>query len=349
MVIIEKPALTYDDVLLEPQYSEIESRSQVDISTELFGNKYALPIISANMDTVTGPRMALAMANSGGLAFHHRYQSSVDVQKYIIDAYRLNNTWINSIIPSIGISEDHTIVAYNYRRAGAVGVCIDIAHGHSIQMINAIKRIKDFGNKYVWKKVFYIVAGNVATGEGVIDLAHAGADVIKVGIGPSGVCSTRGVTGHGVPQLSALEACVRAAKYCSSKLGRKISIIADGGIRSSGDIVKALAVGADAVMIGGLLAGTDEAPGNGIYRGMASEEAQVNHHGRVNNNAAEGISVKVSPKGPVKDVLENLAGGIRSGLSYSGARNLKELREKAIFRVITHAGTVESTTYANKG
>lgn len=348
MVIIEKPALTYDDVLLEPRYSTIESRSEVDISTELFGNKYALPIISANMDTVTDYNMAFRMGSSGGIGFIHRYGDPFEVYKLIKNAneYIIKDI-VKGIIPSVGVGHTDLAMALEFFKTGTPAVCIDIAHGHSKRMIELISNIRKHCSDR--EKYRYIVAGNVATGEGVVDLANAGADVIKVGIGPSGVCSTRGVTGHGVPQLTALDACIEAAQYSSKKLGRKISIIADGGIRSSGDIVKALAIGADAVMIGGLLAGTDEAPGNGVYRGMASEEAQINHHGRVNNNAAEGISVKVSPKGPVKDVLERLAGGIRSGLSYSGARNLKELREKAIFRVISHAGAVESTTYANKG
>ncbi len=217
-------------------------------------------------------------------------------------------------------------------------VCIDIAHGHSQHVINLIKIIKKSRPEAI------IIAGNVATVEGLKDLAEAGASIIKVGVGPGSLCSTRVVTGHGVPQLTVIDRCSKASK----ELG--VEIIADGGLRNSGEIAKALAAGADYAMLGSLLAGTAETPGKNItidgqqyreYRGMASFNAQKAIGKDPNKIVPEGVSKLIKCKGPVANVIHQLTGGLRSALSYSGAHNLQQFREKAQFVRITSASRVE--------
>jgi IMP dehydrogenase len=212
-------------------------------------------------------------------------------------------------------------------------VTVDVAHGHHRNVGDMVKRLKDMG-------IPRVIAGNVATAEGFKFLQDAGADAIKVGIGPGSVCTTREVTGAGVPQLSAILDCV--------SLQEEAAIISDGGCKNSGDIVKVLAAGADMVMLGSLLAGTDEAPGErrvdpqgkvwAPYRGQSIFGVNASHY------TPEGISGWVEAKGPLKGTLDALAGGIRSGLSYVGARNLEELRAKANFVQVTQATHIESGT-----
>jgi len=319
--LMQTSSLSFDDVLIEPSYSDIESRSEIDISTPFLGWHLSLPIISANMDYITGGDMAVAMMRAGGFYILHRFHDSLE------DAGRDYTIIINNGLPislSVGVREE----LGNYRSAYCV--TIDVAHGHHQKVADRIKELKDQG-------VRHVIAGNVATAQGAAFLARAGADAIKVGIGPGSVCTTREVTGVGVPQLSAIMDCARATDT---------PIIADGGIKNSGDIVKAIAAGADVVMIGSLLAGTNEAPGdvridpNGVrwkpYRGQSIFGANASHY------TPEGVEGWVREKGPVADVLRSLAGGIRSGLSYVGARNLKELRERANFIQVTQATHLES-------
>ncbi len=218
---------------------------------------------------------------------------------------------------------------------------IDIAHGHSNLMIDKIKKVKDIAPEMP------VIAGNVATGDGAIDLVEAGADCIKVGVGPGSLCTTRVKTGCGVPQLTAIVDAEQAVR------GRA-TVIADGGIRCSGDIVKALAAGADAVMIGRLFAGTAETPGDVInapgkgkikvYRGMASKEAQESWKGKA--TSVEGEMTWVPYKGALAEVFEDLISGIKSGMSYLNSRNILELRENAVFRKQTAAGVVEARPHA---
>jgi len=305
---------TFDDVLLEPQYSELKSRSEADPSTEIMGLKLKAPILSANMDTITEFRMALAMNTAGGLGVLHRYAKPLTVCEWIGGLNRRGAV----AVPSIGVQPEDIAALELYIGAGARHVCIDIAHGDCLAMVEMIKYIK---SKYSIK----IMAGNVATRWGARRLFKAGADVVKAGVGGGSLCTTRLVTGHGVPQLHAIMECAPEGP-----------IVADGGLRHSGDIVKALAAGAKAVMVGSLLAGTEETPGGELnkprqYRGMASEEAQLAFKGAVQNGIAEGVAKTVPHKGSVWPVIQALLGGIRSGMSYSGARTLQELRECARF------------------
>lgn len=329
-------SVTFDDVLIRPEYSEIDSRTKINLSQEFLGLKLKIPIISANMDYITGPDMAWAMYKAGGLGILHRF-ADWDTQKKNIN----RQMWDTGVIAfSIGTREpDLSIAQVKEVFTGAPPksdkiVCIDVAHGHHKKVIDLVKAIKDqFPH-------INVIAGNVATAEGVADLAIAGADAIKVGIGPGSVCTTRVVTGVGVPQLSAILDCARAAKTFNRP------IIADGGIRSAGDIVKALAAGADVVMLGSLLAGTNEAPGDIIDTGRGRRVKRYQGQSIFGSNDAlftrEGISGFVDAKGPVADVLKQLMGGLRSGMSYVGAENLEELRERAQFIRISPSTVVEN-------
>jgi len=313
-------SLTFDDVLLEPQFSTLESRSQADTSTMIAGYKLAVPVISANMDTITDSKMAEAMHKAGGMGILHRYDS---VENVLGDLKHLRNIGAPAI-PSIGVHEtDETLRKYlEYTDT----ICVDIAHGHSKKMVQTIKRLKEIGFKHV-------IAGNVATGHGAMTLVTAGADVIKVGIGPGSVCTTRQQTGHGVPQLSAILEVYRSVP-------RRVQIIADGGMNGYGDVVKALAAGANAVMTGKLFAGCPDTPlhssgGIEIYRGMASEGAQLAHRKTIGNGLAEGVTVEVKPKPSARVIVGEIGAAIRSGMSYSGVGNLQELRENAVFRRVS--------------
>lgn len=328
--LIKSNALTFDDVLLVPQFSDIASRKDVSITTELFGVPFPTPICSANMDTVTEVTMADKMFDLGGLGFLHRYAEHATILQWVKDIH----VGKRIAIPSIGIKPDDFNHAMAYAEEGALAVNIDIAHGDSQHMVWMVERLV--------KEGIEVVAGNVATYNGALRLADAGAKVIKVGIGPGSLCTTRIVTGHGVPQLSAIEDCTKV-----KDLYPQISIIADGGIRNAGDCVKALAFGADMVMVGSLLAGTTESPGEyegnkKLYRGMASRMARNNFKQIDSSYAPEGEATYVDNKGPVAPIIIQLVGGIRSGLSYSGAHNLKELREYAQYVTITGNGMAES-------
>ena len=241
---------------------------------------------------------------------------------------------------AVGISDDFLLRATMLINAGVNFLCIDVAHGHHILMKEAIGSLREeVGNS------FHIMAGNVGTLEGVNDLSDWGADSVRCNIGGGSICSTRVQTGHGMPGLQTIFEC--------AKTDRDVAIIADGGLKNSGDMVKALAAGADAVMCGSLFSGTDETPGKIIeesdgtrwkrYRGMASKEAQLNWRGRYSSH--EGVSARVPYRGSVDKLLEDIMRGIRSGLSYSGARTIPELQSKARFVIQTSAGLGESKTH----
>jgi len=333
--------LTYSDTLLKPQYSDIKSRSEVDIGNNLAGKYFPTPIISAPMDTVTESNMAKSMYGCGGLGIIHRYNTIPEQVKIVKEALKKKRTTKGACVgAAVGVTGDYYERAQELIKSGVKIICLDIAHAHHILTKEALFSLKrDFDN-------VHFMVGNVATPIAFSDLSNWGADSIKVGIGGGSICSTRIKTGHGVPGLQSVADCSKAKK------NNRTLLIADGGIKTSGDIVKALAAGADFVMLGSLLAGTDESPGevydseNGkvkIYQGMASSEAQLKWKGAVSSR--EGISTSIAYKGSVENIMEDLTIGIRSGFSYTGARNIKELWEKSQFMRQTSSGITESATH----
>ena len=347
-----KQALCFDDVLLVPKHSSIKSRKEIDLASKLKnmdGLTFHLPIVSSPMDTVTGSEMAMAMSKAGGLGIIHRY-NSIGTQVDLIE--QASNLGTSPAGAAVGVTGDYLDRTSCAVRSGAKVICIDIAHGHHVLMERALKSIKDmFGNE------IHVMAGNVATEKGFSQLARWGADSVRVGIGGGSICSTRIQTGHGVPTLQSILDCAESQYFGS------VELIADGGIRSSGDIVKAYAAGADFVMLGSLLAGTDESPGDivnymemqgdqqvyrnyKVYRGMASVEAQIDWRGH--SSSVEGVTTTLPMKGPVSDILASLENGIRSGLSYSGARTIVDLYNVAEFVLQSSAGGLESSTHILK-
>jgi IMP dehydrogenase len=318
--------LTFDDVLLVPRHAQnVQSRLDPDPQTKLGKIELKTPIISANMSTVTEVPMMAAMAECGALGIMHRFLSIEQQVENVKDACRLG---IKDVAVSIGAGPTAEDDACILAEAGANIFCIDVAHGDSSKVVNLLSRLR------VKLPDATLIGGNVATPGGALRLADAGADIVKVGIGPGSVCSTRAVAGCGVPQLTAVASCADAL----SKSGLRTSIIADGGIRTSGDIVKALAVGAHAVMIGRLFAGTDEAPVKDQYFGMASEAT-----GRVRQGvAAEGVVTSVQSQGPVRYVVDKLYAGIQTGMSYQDALTIADLQSDPQFVRVTNAGIAES-------
>tara|TARA_S200002703_G_scaffold140089_1_gene131118 strand:- start:8565 stop:9587 length:1023 start_codon:yes stop_codon:yes gene_type:complete len=330
-------ALSYDDVLLVPQYSNIVSRKEVSLEAALDNKRvFSLPVISSPMDTITENSMATAMSKAGGLGIIHRYNTIA------MQADLVRRTTAPHKAAAIGITGDYTERAAALVEAGVDILCLDVAHGHHVLMEGAINKLK-----LLYGDDLHIMAGNVATKSGFEDLAQWGADSIRCNIGSGSICSTRIQTGHGMPGLQTIFECF------SANIKRDVKIIADGGIKNSGDIVKALAAGADFVMVGSLMAGSIETPGEVIYssdgskrklyRGMASKEAQHSWRGKHSSN--EGVSTTVPLKGTASEVLLDLENGIRSGLSYSGARNILELQMKAEFICQTPSGQSESKTH----
>jgi len=339
-----KKSLSYDDVLLVPQYSDIRSRSEVSTEVDLGnGLKLAIPVIASPMDTISEAPMAIAIGGAGGTAIIHRYTSVQEQCKMVSWAKEGATidfkTEIN-VGAAVGVTGDYLLRSKMLLNAGATFLCVDIAHGHHILMKEALLAIREQAGADI-----HIMAGNVATLEGINDLAGWGADSVRCNIGGGSICSTRIETGHGVPGLQTIFDCAGTS--------RDVAIIADGGLRNSGDIVKSLAAGADAVMCGSLFSGTDETPGKVIeepdgtrwkmYRGMASKEAQVDWRGRY--ASSEGISTRVPYRGSVRKIIENLDRGIRSGLSYSGSHTIAELQASAQFTLQTAAGMGESRTH----
>ncbi|MCH9755921.1 MAG: guanosine monophosphate reductase [Gammaproteobacteria bacterium] len=325
-------ALTYDDVLLIPSYNHHESRRVVDISNtdRLSKLKLELPIMSSNMDTITESGMANFMHEKGGIGVLHRFLSVEDNIKQFKDC-------IGKTFVSIGCTEAELERAEALRDAGADFFCVDVAHAHAKYVGKTLKKLRALLTDRC------IMAGNVATYAGADYLASCGADIIKAGIGGGSVCSTRIKTGFGVPMLTCIQDCARTDR----------SIVADGGLRTSGDIVKALAFGADFVMIGGMFAGTTPTPGEVItkedgskikrYRGMASREAQEGFLGHMHEwKTAEGVSAEVPYKDNQEAIIGDIIGGLRSGLTYAGSDSISELQRKLNYIQVTTAGRHES-------
>jgi IMP dehydrogenase len=334
-----KQTYSFDDVLLVPKYSNIKSRAEVSLESNLGKNIFSLPVISSPMDTVTESGMAMAMYRAGGLGIVHRYNT---IEQQADEVYLAYSEGAKSVGAAIGMTGDYLERATSVVDCGANILCIDVAHGHHAMMEECVSSLKGkFGKQGV-----HIMAGNVATLEAFDALASLGVDSVRVGIGGGSICSTRIVTGHGVPTLQSVMDCARS-KNTETK------IIADGGIKTTGDMVKAIAAGADFVMVGSMLAGTSETPGEiftkssgkkyKVYRGMASHAAQTSWRGK--SSTPEGVSTTVPLKGKVDFVLDNISGGVRSGLSYSGCRNIKDFQSSAEFILQTGAGQNESNTH----
>ncbi len=348
---ILEEGFTFDDVLLIPQYSDIQHRTEVSLTTKILPNlSLELPYISANMDTVTDHRMAFTMASHGACGILHRYLT-IDEMLEEINLYRQlfveNALTEQPLIVSIGVHDsDRVEAAYS---VGIRNFCIDVAHGHHALVK---KKIQELRNKFA--NEVGIIAGNVASYQGAFDLFDWGADCIKVGIGPGSVCTTRIKTGSGYPQLSAVVSASRAKKdFIANNPNKEIFIIADGGIKVYGDITKALASGADAVMMGSIFSGCKETPGTvwrneneemtKSYRGMASAPAQSDFG--IENINEEGVAVTVKYKGSVRHILSRMTKGVRSGLSYSGARNIADLQAKAQFVKVSYSSYLEGKAH----
>lgn len=340
---MHKQALSYDDVLLVPQHSDIKSRKEVLLYSQLGHYVMELPIIASPMDTIVESEMAVAMANLGGLGVLHRYNTIEEqVSMASMVSTQVKN---NSVAAALPISGDFVERAQALMHVGVKIMCVDVAHGDHIMMKEALGTLKANLPGHV-----HIMAGNVATLGGYERLVDWGADSIRIGIGGGSICSTRIQTGHGVPTFHSILQCAQ------SKYAGTYPIIADGGIKTSGDIVKAIGAGADFVMIGSLFSGTTETPGKILvqndgskvkeYRGMASRKAQMAWRGRA--SSLEGISTFVPFKGKVKYVVDDLVNGVRSGLSYTGARSIEEFQSRVQFIEQTAAGQSESSTHILK-
>ena len=342
-------ALTFDDVLLVPRFNKIKSRK--DVSTKMIDTsgklELELPIMSSNMDTITESSMAHFMHKSGGIGVLHRF---MDIDRNV-DEFKKSpmKTFV-----SVGTGDKEYERFEALLSAGADYFCVDVAHGHAVYIGEMIIKMK------MKNPDICIMAGNVATYEGAEYLKAMGADIIKVGIGPGSVCTTRIKTGFGVPQLDAIEQC--------SKVG--VSVVADGGIKTPGDIVKALAFGADFVMLGSMLSGTKYTPGEvyerasgelipayclnsdhagkgavKIYRGMASKEVADEYVGGLTEwKTAEGVATKVPYKGEseTKFIIADIIGGLRSGMTYAGVDNIRDLQKNVNYVEITNSGLIES-------
>lgn len=332
-------AITFDDVLLIPAYNHHESRRVVNIgmTDRLAKLTLELPVMSSNMDTITESGMANFMRSKGGIGVLHRFLSVEDNIKEFKKCQ-------GSVFVSVGCTQAELERAEALRDAGAMYFCVDVAHAHAKYVGKTLKNLR----KMLTDRC--IMAGNVATYAGADYLASCGADIIKAGIGGGSVCSTRIKTGFGVPMLTCIQDCARTDR----------SIVADGGIRTSGDIVKALAFGADFVMIGGMLAGTAPTPGQVLtkdngnkvkqYRGMASKEAQEDFLGQMQEwKTAEGVATEVAYREDQEAIIADIIGGLRSGLTYAGSDSISELQRKLNYIEVTPAGRIESLPHKLMG
>lgn len=328
-----KKSLSYDDVLLVPKYSEISSRSKVDTAVKLGEFIFEHPIIPANMKTVTGEEMAEFIYHSKGLAILHRFMTLDDQINIVRKMYTKYSDASNYVAVSVGVKKEDEENISTFLEAGVKIFCIDVAHGDSLQCINMIKHIKSFR---IVPSAF-VIAGNVATGAGAKRLWDSGADVVKVGVGPGSLCSTRIETGNGVAQLSAIEEVYNVRK--DNKLTNKY-MIADGGVKYAGDVVKSLCF-SDMTMVGNLFAGTNETPGITIrVNGVACKEYAGSSTHKTTH--IEGVSALVPIKGSAADVLDKLLQGLKSGCSYQGCNKVKDLQNDPEFIEITSSGLKES-------
>lgn len=343
---VPRKAYTFEDVLLVPKYSVLRSRFDADVSAQLTPKiRLANPLVAASMDTVCEAQMAITLGQLGGVGVLHRF-NTVEEQAAMVRKVKKSGVLVGA---AVGVREADVERARALIEAGVDFLDVDIAHGHSKNMGAMLKLLrKRFPS-------IELIAGNVATADAAAYLIEHGAAAVKVGIGPGSTCTTRIVSGFGVPQLSAIFDTAKDA------LRHRKPIMADGGISSSGALVKALAAGASTVMLGNMLAGTDESPGKVIrhkdgrqykeFRGMASSAARAARAKKADEKidptqgASEGVAGLVPYKGSVLPIIEQLLGGLRSGISYAGARNISELQANADFVEITASGWRESNPH----
>ena len=343
-----REALTFDDVTLVPKYSEILP-SDVDTSIKLTQSlKLKIPLLSSAMDTVTESKMAIAMAKAGGLGVIHR---NLDIKKQVIEIKKVKKQKLY-VGAAVGTGNNEFNRAEAIIKENVEMIVVDTAHGHTKKVSEIIRFIKKKKGKGT-----SICAGNIATAEAAKFLISLGVDVIKVGIGPGSICTTRLVAGIGVPQLSAILNVRNGIK------NKNVKIISDGGVKYSGDLAKAFAAGADAVMIGSLFAGTDETPGKLIrrkgklfksFRGMGSvgamNKGSADRYSQSKQKdkskyVPEGVEGFVKYKGKVSNIVFKLIGGLRSSMGYLGSKQIKYLRNKPQFVKITKAGFYESMVH----
>ena len=343
-----KESLTFDDVLLIPKYSDVLP-SETDISLNLTKKiTLKVPFLSSAMDTVTESKMAVAIAQAGGIGIIHR---NLDIKKQSVEVLKVKKKKL-IVGAAVGTNYEDIERARSLIDNGCDLIVIDTAHGHSAKVLKVLSKLKKINLNAP------ICVGNIATAEASKKLYNSGADIIKVGIGPGSICTTRMVAGIGVPQISAIMEVKEALK------NKKIKIISDGGIKFSGDIAKALAAGADAIMMGSIFAGTDESPGKKFkikgkiykqYRGMGSigamSSGSANRYFQKNFKdkskfVPEGVEGRVEYKGNVSKIIYQLKGGLRSSMGYIGAKNLNQISKNAKFIKITKAGFYESMVHS---
>jgi IMP dehydrogenase len=343
-----RKGITFDDVLLVPRYSDIKSRLDVDTSTVIGGVHLSVPFISSPMDTVTESEMAIALGKYGGLGVIHRF-CSVDEQLNMLKEVSAHPNI--PLVPAIGVTSDERSRFFSIYREyhdKINMVSIDIANGHHILMKEMVDFVKSIDSNLP------IMAGNVATADGFKFLADLGVKAIRVGIGNGFACKTRIQTGFGVPLLTSLIDCKTEKLFHYPD----VSIIADGGVLYPGDVVKSLVAGADAVMCGSIFAGATESPGDIIYtddgktwknyRGAASMEIQRDKRGGLKpGTVAEGVSQLIECKGSLDKIINEFLGGLRSGMSYAGARNISELRTIEMIEM-SQSGLLESHAHGTR-
>jgi IMP dehydrogenase len=337
-----REGLTFDDVCLVPRYNNVRSRTEPDLSTWLTKNtQIKVPLVPANMDTVVGAGLARIIVQRGGIPLFHRFTTLEHKMRWVEE---FPECFISAGVNKQDLAEIETIAGTRSLK----GVVLDVAHGHSMLMVDAIKRLKD---SYPSLEV---IAGNICTARAYHDLAIAGADAVKIGIGSGAACTTRLVTGFGVPQFTAIRDCAEEASHF------RVPLMADGGIRTSADVVKALAAGAATVMMGKVFALTEESaaekrpatptgqvygcgPFEAKYRGQASADFQKEYYGGLKRKTvAEGVDFWAPVAGSAEAVIDEFLGGIRSGMTYAGARSIKELQRKAEFVKVTSTYHKES-------